>query len=78
MDCLNVVNTGAVMRIEGVVDLQQGSNFVDPEAWTAAKANPLVKLYLDTGRLKEFRAPANAEEPAASDGEAAKRKRARG
>lgn len=76
MDRVNVVNADAAMRIEGIVDLQQGSNLVEPEAWELAKANPLVRLYLETGRLKEAR-DKTAEEPAASD-EAARRKRARG
>ncbi len=50
---VNVINADAPMRIEGLLDLQSGSNDVDAEAWTAAKAHPLVKLLLDSGRLKE-------------------------
>lgn len=76
MDRVNVVNADAAMRIEGVVDLQQGSNPVEAEVWERAKANPLVRLYIDTGRLKEARDRGVAEEPA-TDAEAAKRKRAR-
>jgi len=77
MDRVNVVNADAAMRIEGVVDLQQGSNPVEAEVWDRAKANPLVRLYLETGRLKEGREKTTAEDPPAGD-EAARRKRARG
>ncbi len=70
MDHVEVVNSDAPVRVEGVLDLKEGSNLVDASAWAAAKANPVVKLYLESGRLKELR----AEDP---EGDA-KRKRARG
>ncbi len=50
---VNVINADAPMRIEGFFDLLPGSNDVDAEKWMAAKAHPLVKLLLDSGRLKE-------------------------